>query len=912
MSEAAVKIEYKCICCGEVKETDKQCGCPTCGYKMYPTPYDRKEILTGEIKGFIKKLELSEIKNGDLVFVGKAKDDKRFPDFTKIQSYACSSEKTEMFFQRIDQSLEQISEYIHAPFHRQYKVDFMPLKIKVDRYETVLIDALADLGIETEFDEIVVAKTINKKKKEDEKQPLWTESLVDYKENPNEELMSSVEELIALLEKLSEKIKKFIKLNNIYGSSHKKKPKDIFKSKPGAEINYEQEIDKSIGYVSKILDKKYEVDIFSDGTEELEEMLTGLWSAIAMIMRSPMLVSAQNYEMGGNEFDKEGFETQILNILHGRYTAIDNQIFIDSFLSDKDEEALFEIYNKMIDHDSFGFMGINASALTQIGESEKQLNTLIGLSSIKESILKIKAFALANKGNDSLNLHMCFYGNPGTGKTEVARSIAGILYENKILPSKKVVEVDRSGLVGEYLGETPQKTMGKIMQAMGGVLFIDEAYAIVPADDRGFDYGHEAIATLIKAMEDYRGKFCVILAGYKSPMEHMIAANPGFKSRIMFELDFPNYSRDELNQITDLMLAKKKYTLSDQAREKLLDITDVKRKDPNFANAREIRNILDQVIMCQNVRCMGSDDKEIAIVDVNKYIQDARINLPVAGSGASSKIMTGDDELEALIGLESVKRMVKKVKAYAKRNSGDANFNMHMVFYGNPGTGKTEVARIISRILYDAGVLDEAKLVETDARGILGKFVGETGSKTQQKVQDALGGVLFIDEAYALTEGDGKTTNYGDEAIAVLLKEMEDKRGQFCVILAGYKDEMQRMLSSNPGFESRLQFTLDFPDYSKEELGDIAKVFLEKKKYTISDDAFERILDIAEWFRKKPNFANARTIRNILDQVIMNQNLRVDDSGAEDDYLIIKDDVEDYILDEGLIKEDKPKIGFEI
>jgi hypothetical protein len=120
------------------------------------------------------------------------------------------------------------------------------------------------------------------------------------------------------------------------------------------------------------------------------------------------------------------------------------------------------------------------------------------------------------------------------------------------------------------------------------------------------------------------------------------------------------------------------------------------------------------------------------------------------------------------------------------------------------------------------------------------------------------------------------------------------------------------MLSSNPGFESRLQFTLDFPDYSKEELGDIAKVFLEKKKYTISDDAFERILDIAEWFRKKPNFANARTIRNILDQVIMNQNLRVDDSGADDDYLIIKDDVEDYILDEGLIKEDKPKIGFEI
>ena len=949
MAGDAKKIEYKCICCGEIKESEKQCGCPNCGYKMYHTPYDRKEVLIGEIKGFIKQLELSEIKKGDLVFAGKAKDEKRFPDFTKIQSYACSADKTEGFFDRINQSLEQINEHIHKPFHKQYKVDYTPLKVKIEGFEVVLQAALADLGIEISFDEIVIPKTSEKKKKEsapkeidpddvfavdvpdaDEepktepveekkteevKVPVLPAAVMDYEENPNDALMTETEELINLLEKLSEKIRKVIKINNIYGTTHKKKPKDIYKAKPGVEPNYEQELAKAVGYVSKILDKKYEVDIFSDGTDEVEEMLTGLWSAIAMIMRSPLLIPKYQYEIVDDScYDKTGFEEKIRGIIGKRYKEANEKVLTDSFLSDKEEDALFELYNKMIEHDSFGFMGINASALTQIGESEKQLNTLIGLASIKESIQKIKAFALENKGNDSLNIHMCFYGNPGTGKTEVARIIAGILYENKILPSKKVIEVDRSGLVGEYLGETPQKTMGKIMQAMGGVLFIDEAYALVPADDRGYDYGHEAVATLIKAMEDYRGKFCVILAGYKNQMEHMLATNPGFQSRIQFALDFPNYSRDELNQITNLMLAKRNYTLSEQAREKLLDITDVKRKDPNFANAREIRNILDQVIMCQNVRCIGTDDKEIGIVDVNKYIQDEKISLPTTGSGATAKILTGEDELEALIGLETIKRMVKKIKAYAKRNSGDDNFNMHMVFHGNPGTGKTEVARIISRILYDAGVLSEAKLVETDARGLLGKFVGETGPKTQAKVQDALGGVLFIDEAYALTEGgtgEGKSVSYGEEAIAVLLKEMEDKRGQFCVILAGYQDEMKRMLAANPGFESRIQFTLDFPDYSREELGEIAKVFLSKKKYEIKDDALERVLDVAEWYRKKPNFANARTIRNILDQVIMNQNLRVDDSdGADDDYLIIKSDVEDYIADEGLMKEDKPKIGF--
>ena len=270
--------------------------------------------------------------------------------------------------------------------------------------------------------------------------------------------------------------------------------------------------------------------------------------------------------------------------------------------------------------------------------------------------------------------------------------------------------------------------------------------------------------------------------------------------------------------------------------------------------------------------------------------------------------------MDALIGLNAIKRTVKKIKAYAKRNVGDDSFNMHMCFYGNPGTGKTEVARIISRILYDAGVLEEAKLVETDVRGLLGKYVGETGPKTQQKIQDALGGVLFIDEAYALTESSttaGKISDYGDEAIAVLLKEMEDKRGQLCIILAGYKDEMKRMLAANPGFESRIQFSLEFPDYSREELGEIAKIFVEKKKYTIAEDALDRVLDVAEWYRKRPNFANARTIRNILDQVIMNQNFRVDESGGNaDDVLIIKSDVEDYITEEGLMKEDKPKLGF--
>lgn len=206
-------------------------------------------------------------------------------------------------------------------------------------------------------------------------------------------------------------------------------------------------------------------------------------------------------------------------------------------------------------------------------------------------------------------------------------------------------------------------------------------------------------------------------------------------------------------------------------------------------------------------------------------------------------------------------------------------------------------------------------MIETDSHGLIGKYVGETALKTLAKIDDAMGGVLFIDEAYILANSSGAdnaSSGYGDEAIAVLLKQMEDRRGQFCVVLAGYKDEMKSMLSTNPGLESRIQFAIDFPDYSREELGEIALAMLKKKNYTIDYDVLALVLDITEYYRNRPNFANARTVRNILDQVIMNQNLRAEDN--EEDRTVILGDVEDYIADEDIDLSDSRKrtgkIGF--
>ena len=911
--------EFRCISCGETKDSKKACSCPVCGYKMFKVPYDREEVLKSEIREFISKLRLLEVSGDSLVvfreipgtkndegtkepatIIQKSEDDQRFPGYLTIQEFVYAATKTEKFCERLNESIEQISKHLHSAFSQEYKVSLEKLYKKIGEFDAVLGDSMSAAGIiaalpKAQCPEISLA----------------------YSEIPDESLLPLVDEILSALLVLLRKVQKFIKQNNVYGAAYREKPKRSYH--PTENADYAKDLADCKDKLDEALAKQYVVDLLSDGSEELAEMLQTLWYGLEIVMYSPILVKKSVFTFeDGTTASEETIGETILKMLSTRYAELDSELQSIGFLAGKNEEGLFELYNRLIELDSFGIMGVNKHGLLKIGESEKQLNEMIGLSGIKESIKKLKAYALMNKSSDVLNIHMCFLGNPGCGKTEVARYVAGILYENRILPTKKVIEVDRSGLVSEYFGATAEKTKSVIARAMGGVLFVDEAYALGNNADSGgiTDYGKEAIDTLVKAMEDKRGKFCVIFAGYRNEMQKMLSINPGLKSRIQFTLDFPNYTREELKEITLLMLGKRKYTIGEAALNRMLDITDVRRKDPNFANAREIRNILDQVIMCQNLRCAGTEDTEIGTVDVNKYIQDAKISLPTSSAGAARKILTGEEELDQLIGLSVVKRMVRKIKAYAKRNHDLADFNLHMCFYGNPGTGKTEVARILSRILYDAGVLDEAKLVETDAHGLIGKYVGETAPRTLAKINDAMGGVLFIDEAYSLAGGTAVNgaASYGEEAIAVLLKEMEDHRGQFCTILAGYRDEMVRMISTNPGLESRIQFTLEFPDYTREEMGMIAKSLLEKKGYTINESALRVVLDITEYFRNRPNFANARTVRNILDQIVLNQNLRTEDE--DDDRTIILDDVEDYLLETGIVLHEPTgtgtrKIGFQ-
>jgi len=237
-------------------------------------------------------------------------------------------------------------------------------------------------------------------------------------------------------------------------------------------------------------------------------------------------------------------------------------------------------------------------------------------------------------------------------------------------------------------------------------------------------------------------------------------------------------------------------------------------------------------------------------------------------------------ELDELIGLGSVKQEVRSLANFVKlqkqreaQGLKTAKVSYHLVFYGSPGTGKTTVARIVGRIYKDLGVLKKGHTVETDRGGLVAKYMGQTALKTDTIIQQALDGVLFIDEAYSLVPEGGGGQDYGQEAIATLLKRMEDYRDRLVVIIAGYKDEMQRFIDSNPGLQSRFNRYIDFPDYTGMELAEIFKMYMKKNQYTLSAEAEDYLKERFEYAvaHKDRNFGNARYARNVFEKSIQQQ-----------------------------------------
>ena len=242
----------------------------------------------------------------------------------------------------------------------------------------------------------------------------------------------------------------------------------------------------------------------------------------------------------------------------------------------------------------------------------KELNNLIGIEEVKKQVNQIINYIkVAKKRNRIPMLHMCFLGNPGTGKTTVARIVGKIFSEMKLLSDKKTfVEVQRSDLIGEYVGHTAPKTKKVVNKANGGVLFIDEAYSIASyiQDESGRDFGAECVATLLKEMEDKRNSLCVIMAGYTKEMENMLKVNPGFESRIQFKINFPDYNEEELYEIFKRMVKNENYKLSNNIKPLLMDFFKQEKQKENFSNARFVRNLFEKIKFEQADRVINNNE----------------------------------------------------------------------------------------------------------------------------------------------------------------------------------------------------------------------------------------------------------------------------------------------------------------
>jgi stage V sporulation protein K len=270
-----------------------------------------------------------------------------------------------------------------------------------------------------------------------------------------------------------------------------------------------------------------------------------------------------------------------------------------------------------VKHSSFQDQSMQKAAAkhTVLKEIENELSALVGMDEMKTNIKEIYAWIYINKKREEhglkagkQSLHMMFKGNPGTGKTTVARLLGKLFYQMNVLSKGHLIEAERADLVGEYIGHTAQKTRDLIKKAIGGILFIDEAYSLARGGEK--DFGKEAIDTLVKHMEDKQHEFVLILAGYSKEMDYFLSLNPGLQSRFPLVIDFPDYTVDQLMEIAGRMVAEREYTFSHEAAKKLrehLALIKTTTNPATFSNGRYVRNIIEKSIRSQAMRLLLND-----------------------------------------------------------------------------------------------------------------------------------------------------------------------------------------------------------------------------------------------------------------------------------------------------------------
>ena len=523
------------------------------------------------------------------------------------------------------------------------------------------------------------------------------------------------------------------------------------------------------------------------------------------------------------------------------------------------------------------FLEALESKRNSIGQSDAlgELDSLIGLSSVKQSIHRVIDRAKMEKelerrgiSHQNYSMHMVFSGSPGTGKTVVAKLFGQIMKDSGILKEGRVISISASSI------KSMTNFSNIIESAYGSVLFIDEAYTL----------SLDAVAELIAQMENHRDELIVILAGYSRHMQTLLSSNPGFKSRIGEEIYFPDYSEEELLEIFKYMVIHRGMTIDDEALSCARDIFARIGKAGDQGNARYVRQIFEKVESNQRIRLFNSFDDVSAIPDeelIKIDVSDFNDVAPLAHDAKDSAYYpkSASEQLKELIGLSAVKKVISKridfmraQKIQRDRGKSTSFVPAHMAFLGNPGTGKTEVANLLARILVEKNLLSVGKVIQVPAVSL-----AAAPTVIPSLFENARGSIIFIDEAYTLLSSP--------EAISSMVESMDRYKNEVVVIMAGYSEEMNELFYSNPGLVSRIRSQIYFPDYSDDELVQIFELMCLQREYQYDSEMPKLVKQFISIQDKDRYFGNARFVRNLVEEMMLNEGartVRLCDSEGED------------------------------
>jgi Holliday junction resolvasome RuvABC ATP-dependent DNA helicase subunit len=508
---------------------------------------------------------------------------------------------------------------------------------------------------------------------------------------------------------------------------------------------------------------------------------------------------------------------------------------------------------------------------------------LVGLETIKGEIRKMVTVIEGMKREGRtipMNFNTVLVGYSGTAKTLIGKILCHIFFEYGLIQKEEPVTYKSNDLIGMSKGVFKQR----IDDARGGVLFIDDTELLVKPEAKAGD----VLNTLLAEIDRKSDNLIVILTGLPFGLREFLQKdeNASFIGRFKNIFYIADYSPEHLSKIAEKELVKNGFTVGADVLEKLdkrfrrlvkeekkVD-TDSYPKNGHMA-VQEAGKIIDAYYL------RHAADKKIIPDDIQGKIEERK---------SIDEIMK---ELDEFIGMKDIKESIKDLYRQVKIRKArieqgmdkDKPISFHSVLTGNPGTGKTSVCRVIGSIFEAIGVLDYGHIVEVDRSRMVGSYVGHTGPLVNRLCDQAMGGILFIDEAYELYQS--KDDDFGHEAITTLIKRMEDDRGKYFVFAAGYRNEMDQFVNANPGLKSRVDMYFHFEDYSPDELMEIAKLMIKKEGYTFDESVTPKLLTYMKELcdNKGPNFGNARESRKLFEKYIKSrQSTRVADLMDKDGF----------------------------